>query len=156
MNSLIRCPKCHKKFSLDDLVLDETVNKIFSIFLNIKDVITKNLILEYIELFKASDDEDLSYAEVLNILYDLQKIDSFENLHSSLEQTIKSLKFKNTKLINHLYLKKVYESLKSSNLNKVPNKIIRKNTTSLVTNLANSSNTHIAALELEKLANEFQ
>jgi hypothetical protein len=113
---LARCPVCHSRISLDQLVQDEAGSELLGLLSKL-DTQTGTALVSYLGLFR-SGSRDLTNDRALKLAKEIMQIEATQWLTPALQETIESLREKRMNgevkpLANHNYLKRVLESVVS-------------------------------------------
>lgn len=111
---LNRCPVCHSRIGLEQLVQDEAGRELLALLIKL-DTLTGSVLVAYIGLFRSAN-RDLANDRALKLVHETLAIESVQWLTPALQETVEVLKEKRcsgeTKpLTNHNYLKRVLDSV---------------------------------------------
>lgn len=113
---LARCPVCHSRIGLEQLVQDEAGSELLGLLSKL-DTQSGAALVTYLGLFR-SGSRDLTNDRALKLVKEVLQIEAPQWLTPALQETIESLREKRMSgdvkpLANHNYLKRVLESVVS-------------------------------------------
>lgn len=111
---LTRCPVCHSRIGLEQLVQDEAGRELLALLAKV-DTLTGTALVSYIGLFRSAN-RDLANDRALKLAQETLAIEAAQWLTPALQETVETLKEKRVQgdvkpLTNHNYLKRVLESV---------------------------------------------
>lgn len=109
-----RCPVCHSRIGLEQLVQDEAGRELLALLARL-DVPTGTALVSYIGLFRPAN-RDLANDRALKLAHETLALESPQWLSTALQETVETLREKRAQgdvkpLSNHNYLKRVLESV---------------------------------------------
>ena len=121
--NLCRCPICHGRIGLEQLVQDEAGRDLLAEVAKL-DNASGAALVSYVGLFRSAS-RDLSNDRALKLIRETLAIESVQWLTPALQETVESLREKRAQgevkpLTNHNYLKRVLESVISRGLTHTP------------------------------------
>ncbi|PHS66349.1 MAG: hypothetical protein COB09_02485 [Thalassobium sp.] len=111
---LTRCPVCHSRIGLEQLVQDEAGRELLALLSKL-DTLTGSVLVSYIGLFRSAN-RDLANDRALKLAQETLAIEAVQWLTPALQETVEAIKDKRAlgdvkPLNNHNYLKRVLESV---------------------------------------------
>lgn len=111
---LTRCPVCHSRIALEQLVQDEAGRELLAMLAKL-DTLTGTALVSYIGLFRSTN-RDLANDRALKLAQETLAIEAVQWLTPALQETVEAMKEKRAQgdvktLANHNYLKRVLESV---------------------------------------------
>lgn len=111
---LNRCPVCHNRIGLEQLVQDEAGREVMALLSNL-DTQTGTALVSYVGLFRTGQ-RDLAMDRALKLMTETLAIESVQWLATALQETVESLREKRAQgevrpLKNHNYLRQVLASV---------------------------------------------
>ncbi|MAK90441.1 MAG: hypothetical protein CMI13_04285 [Oleibacter sp.] len=120
---LNRCPVCHNRIGLENLVQDEAGREVMARIASL-DTATGSALVSYIGLFRAAQ-RDLAMDRALKLINETLAIESVQWLTPALQETVEQLQQQRAQgevrpLKNHNYLQKVLTSVRARGVRYTP------------------------------------